>query len=76
MKIVILNKLLFYRPVSFRALYEFVDLHQDGEPYGKGPCSRRFVSRSQGQSSSSTQQTFASPKDVFLYGRGGSTNLR
>ncbi|XP_039292120.1 uncharacterized protein LOC111044919 [Nilaparvata lugens] len=66
------------RPVSFRALYEFVDLHQDGEPYGTGPCSRRFVSRSQPQTAqgqSSTPLTFGSPRDVFLYGRGGATNL-
>lgn len=63
-----------FRPVSFRALYEFVDLHQDGEPYGKGPCSRRFVSRAQTQPGEI--QTFTSPQDVFLYGRGGSTNLR
>ncbi|PSN38542.1 hypothetical protein C0J52_22225 [Blattella germanica] len=63
------------RPVSFRALYEFVDLHQDGEPYGSGPCSRKFVSRSQGPVPE-TPQKFQNPKNVFLYGRGGSPNIR
>ncbi|KAK6625096.1 hypothetical protein RUM43_005387 [Polyplax serrata] len=62
------------RHVSFKALYEFVDLHQDGETFGQGPCSRRFVSRSQGQQPSVIQK-FQSPKDVFLFGRGGNTNL-
>ncbi|GFG32351.1 hypothetical protein Cfor_10995 [Coptotermes formosanus] len=62
------------RPVSFRALYEFVDLHQDGEQYGTGPCSRKFVSRSQGPISD-RPQNFQSPKNVFLYGRGGSQNI-
>lgn len=62
------------RPVSFRALYEFVDLHQDGEGYGSGPCSRRFTSRT--QHLQGEPQNFTSPKDVFLFGRGGNTNLR
>ncbi|XP_033606214.1 uncharacterized protein LOC111861304, partial [Cryptotermes secundus] len=62
------------RPVSFRALYEFVDLHQDGEEYGKGPCSRKFVSRSQGPIQE-RPQNFRAPKNVFLYGRGGSPNM-
>lgn len=61
--------------MSFKALYEFVDLHQDGEAFGDGLCSRKFVSRTQGQSLN-TVQKFQSPKDVFLYGRGGNTNLR
>lgn len=63
-----------FRPVSFRALYEFVDLHQDGEAHGPGPCSRRFTSRS--LLSQGEPQNFTSPKDVFLFGRGGNTNLR
>ncbi|XP_054289663.1 uncharacterized protein LOC129004960, partial [Macrosteles quadrilineatus] len=61
------------RPLSFRALYEFVDLHQDGEPYGQGPCSRKFTSRS--QHLQGEPQNFTSPRDVFLFGRGGTTNL-
>ncbi|XP_069694968.1 uncharacterized protein [Periplaneta americana] len=62
------------RPVSFRALYEFVDLHQDGEQYGSGPCSRKFVSRSQGPVPE-VPQKFQAPRNVFLYGRGGSPNM-
>ncbi|XP_068086166.1 uncharacterized protein [Anabrus simplex] len=62
------------RPVLFRALYEFVDLHQDGEPMGTGPCSRRFVSRSQSPIAEAPLK-FHSPRDVFLFGRGGATNL-
>ncbi|XP_034252520.1 uncharacterized protein LOC117652003 [Thrips palmi] len=60
------------RPVSFRALYEFVDLHQDGLPYPEapGPCSRRFIVPGMLQ-----PQTFQSPRDVFLFGRGGAANL-
>ncbi|KAB0793651.1 hypothetical protein PPYR_13271 [Photinus pyralis] len=59
------------RPVQFRALYEFVDLHQDGEPYGIGACSRKFTTPLQ-----NTQQKFQAPRDIFLYGRGGAKNLR
>lgn len=61
--------------MSFKALYEFVDLHQDGEPFGRGPCSRRFLSRTGGPVPNFPQK-FESPKDVFLFGRGGNTNLR
>ncbi|KAH1003364.1 hypothetical protein HUJ05_011289 [Dendroctonus ponderosae] len=58
------------RPVSFKALYEFVDLHLDGEPFGAGPCSRRFAALSD-----ESLQKFRAPADVFLYGRGGSHNI-
>lgn len=61
------------RPISFRALYEFVDLYQDGEQWGTGICDRRFFSKS--QVTASSMYTFSSPKNVFLYGRGGSMNL-
>lgn len=60
-----------FRQVKFRALYEFVDLHIDGEPYGTGPCSRRFKTTVQ-----DGQQRFQAPRDIFLYGRGGSKNIR
>lgn len=53
-------------------LYEFVDLHQDGEQFGTGPCSRKFSSTDQ----SGGSQRFQSPRDIFLYGRGGSSNIR
>ncbi|XP_066247763.1 uncharacterized protein [Euwallacea similis] len=59
------------KPVSFKALYEFVDLHLDGDPYGEGPCSRKF-----GSLANESQQKFRSPGDIFLYGRGGSKNIR
>ncbi|KDR18394.1 hypothetical protein L798_07556, partial [Zootermopsis nevadensis] len=62
------------RPVSFRAFYEFVDLHVDGEQYGTGPCSRKFVRRSQAPLPEMTQN-FKAPRNVFLYGRGGSPNM-
>ncbi|XP_045473238.1 uncharacterized protein LOC123679795 [Harmonia axyridis] len=60
------------RPVRFRALYEFVDLHLDGEPWGSGPCSRRFTMSS---TQDNVPQKFVSPKDIFLYGRGGAKSL-
>ncbi|XP_022909988.1 uncharacterized protein [Onthophagus taurus] len=57
------------RPVKFRALYEFVDLHLDGEPFGEGPCNRRFTNLQD------AQKKFQAPKDIFLYGRGGAKNI-
>ena len=57
--------------MQFRALYEFVDLHLDGEPFGPDVCSRRFTSATQESS-----QKFRSPRDIFLYGRGGAKNIR
>ncbi|XP_045485141.1 uncharacterized protein LOC110995642 [Pieris rapae] len=63
------------KPVFFKALYEFVDLHQDGEPWGHGPCSRRFSSRSFPEAPPDPPVTFSSPRDVFLYGRGGNRNI-
>jgi len=54
-------------------MYEFVDLHQDGDPYGSGPCSRIFYSRTRDHYS---DRKFQGPRDIFLYGRGGSKNIR
>uniref|UniRef100_A0A8D8YX57 CUB domain-containing protein n=1 Tax=Cacopsylla melanoneura TaxID=428564 RepID=A0A8D8YX57_9HEMI len=63
------------RPVSFRALYEFVDLHQDGEPWIEhAACSRKFTTQRNPMSHQS-EFKFQSPKNVFLFGRGGSPNL-
>lgn len=59
------------RPVQFRALYEFVDLHLDGEPYPGGPCNRKFSTITE-----DSPQKFQAPKDIFLYGRGGAKELR
>lgn len=61
-----------FRPVTFKALYEFVDLYLDGEPYGDGQCSRKFTITS----NDAQQQKFKSPRDIFLYGRGGAKNIR
>ncbi|XP_050432272.1 uncharacterized protein LOC126840515 [Adelges cooleyi] len=62
------------KPVSFKALYEFVDLHQDGNawPEGKNKCSRIFY---RPKHSPSSVMAIRSPKNVFLYGRGGNKNL-
>ncbi|KAJ8683346.1 hypothetical protein QAD02_019138 [Eretmocerus hayati] len=60
------------RPLDFRALYEFVDLYQDGDPYGNGPCSRIFYSRNK---DNYPDRRFRAPRDIFLYGRGGARNL-
>ncbi|KAK9687582.1 hypothetical protein QE152_g36130 [Popillia japonica] len=57
------------RPVRFRVLYEFVDLHQDGEPLADGPCNRKFTNLQDGI------KKFQAPKDIFLYGRGGAKNI-
>lgn len=72
------------RPVRFAALYEFVDPRQDGEHMGPGPCDRRFTSRSRAGPASAglvpfrdlRDNSFRSPRDIFLYGRGGAKNLR
>ncbi|XP_071449874.1 uncharacterized protein [Hetaerina americana] len=65
------------RPVAFAAAYEFVDISQDGEAFGEGLCSRRFSSRPPASlvTVPSSPQRFTAPRNVFLYGRGGSTNL-
>lgn len=55
--------------VEFLARYEFVDTRQWGDPTpGGGPCDRTFTVR--------PDRLFASPRDVFLFGRGGSQKLR
>jgi len=75
------------RPVRFVALYEFVDPRQDGEPFGTGPCDRRFVSRHRtGPVMPSNvimpyrgdmrENSFRSSKDIFLFGRGGARHLK
>nr|XP_018909717.1 PREDICTED: uncharacterized protein LOC109038906 [Bemisia tabaci] len=62
-------------PASFRLRYEFVDTRLGGEPYfGRKDddvptttCSRLFRKMRSGQ--------IHTPKNVFLYGRGGTANL-
>ncbi|XP_066984149.1 LOW QUALITY PROTEIN: uncharacterized protein [Macrobrachium rosenbergii] len=55
--------------VEFLARYEFVDTRQWGTPTpGGGPCDRSFTVR--------PDRLFASPRDVFMFGRGGARRLR
>lgn len=54
---------------SFVARYEFVDTRQDGIAIGRTECDRRFDSRS------AKGGFISSPKNVFLYGRGGRENI-
>ncbi|XP_064083288.1 uncharacterized protein LOC135199311 [Macrobrachium nipponense] len=55
--------------VEFLARYEFVDKRQWGDPTpGGGPCDRMFTLR--------PDRLFASPRDVFLFGRGGAKRLQ
>lgn len=54
--------------IEFLARYEFVDQRQWGEPNVHGKeCDRIFKMRS--------DRFFASPRNVFLFGRGGSRDL-
>ena len=54
--------------IEFLARYEFVDKRQWGESSSTGgPCDRMFGSR--------PDRTFSSPKNVFLFGRGGNRDL-
>ncbi|XP_064090100.1 uncharacterized protein LOC135204060 [Macrobrachium nipponense] len=55
--------------VEFLARYEFVDKRQWGVPTpGGGTCDRTFTMQ--------PDRLFASPRDVFLFGRGGAHKLR
>ncbi|XP_023245577.1 uncharacterized protein LOC106637106 [Copidosoma floridanum] len=60
------------RPLDFQALYEFVDLYQDGDPYGSAPCSRVFYSRTR---DNYPDRKFRAPRNIFMYGRGGAKNI-
>ncbi|XP_054713757.1 uncharacterized protein LOC129223218 [Uloborus diversus] len=56
---------------SFTLRYEFVDMRQHGIPVAGSPssCNRRFDSRT------NHIGTVSSPKNIFLFGRGGSDNI-
>ncbi|KAK7085285.1 hypothetical protein SK128_027934 [Halocaridina rubra] len=55
--------------IEFLARYEFVDTRQWGDPKRNGgPCDRIFKER--------PDRLFASPRDVFMFGRGGAKRLR
>ncbi|XP_066582261.1 uncharacterized protein [Prorops nasuta] len=54
--------------VNFHAVYEFVSTLQGGEQWGDGACSRIWRKVRSGE--------VTSPRDVRLFGRGGSTKLK
>lgn len=58
-------------PASFRLKYEFIDTRQNGEPLQikdySAACHRVFRKKSSGE--------INSPKNVFLFGRGGAKDL-
>lgn len=60
--------------MRFKLRYEFVDYQQDGEAITEDKrCERKFISvdlqrREMGK--------FRSVRNIFLFGRGGSTNLK
>ncbi|XP_076067286.1 uncharacterized protein LOC143040299 [Oratosquilla oratoria] len=54
--------------VEFLARYEFVSTRQWGDPMGPNPCDRLFTLR--------PDRLFASPRNVFFYGRGGAKKLK
>ncbi|XP_055909808.1 uncharacterized protein LOC129944417 isoform X3 [Eupeodes corollae] len=62
------------RPLDFKLKYEFVDLHQDGIPMGgEHDCNRKFVSS---QMDRKDPAIFRSIRNIFMFGRGGTRNLR
>lgn len=73
----VLNAIVFFflfRPVRFKLRYEFVDYQQDGVAMSEEKkCDRKFISvdlqrREMGK--------FRSVRNIFLFGRGGSSNLK
>lgn len=66
--------ILNFRPVNFKLRYEFVDLQQDGMPLAdSNECSRKFISN---QLDKKEPIVFRSTRNIFLFGRGGATNLK
>lgn len=67
------------RPLNFKLRYEFVDLLQDGvamtveSDKSEYNCNRRFVSTSVEKRDPSVVR---SVRNVFLFGRGGASNLK
>uniref|UniRef100_A0A1B0BBU0 DUF7805 domain-containing protein n=1 Tax=Glossina palpalis gambiensis TaxID=67801 RepID=A0A1B0BBU0_9MUSC len=63
------------RPLEFKLKYEFIDLHQDGLPLGGGEhdCNRKFISSLMDRKDPAI---FRSVRNIFLFGRGGTRNLR
>ncbi|XP_071036230.1 uncharacterized protein [Parasteatoda tepidariorum] len=63
------SELLTSSTSSFTARYEFIDTRLQGTQIDHSECDRRLDSRI------SKQGSFASPRNLFLYGRGGRKNL-
>ncbi|XP_054735461.1 uncharacterized protein LOC129242692 [Anastrepha obliqua] len=63
------------RPLEFKLKYEFIDLHQDGLPLagGENDCNRKFVSSLMDRKDAAI---FRSVRNIFLFGRGGTRNLK
>lgn len=64
------------RPLGFKIRYEFVDLLQDGMPFDGASdydCSRKFVST---QIERKEPGIVRSVRNIFLFGRGGATNVK
>ncbi|KPU78217.1 uncharacterized protein Dana_GF10200, isoform B [Drosophila ananassae] len=63
------------RPLDFKLKYEFIDLHQDGLPWGGGEhdCNRKFLSNMMDRKDPAI---FRSVRNIFLFGRGGTRNLK
>jgi len=66
---------VFFRPLDFKLKYEFIDLHQDGLPWGGGEhdCNRKFLSSMMDRKDPAI---FRSVRNIFLFGRGGTRNLK
>lgn len=63
-----------FRPLQFKLRYEFIDFQQDGLPIGtEHECSRKFVSSLMDHND---QGNFRSTKNIFMFGRGGTPNLK
>lgn len=65
---------LIYRPVKFKLRYEFVDYQQDGTPiYSEHECQRKFVSS---ELERRDMGKFRSVRNIFLFGRGGASDMK
>lgn len=63
-----------FRPVRFKLRYEFVDYQQEGAPMlTEHECHRKFVST---ELERRDMGKFRSVRNIFLFGRGGATNLK
>ena len=63
--------------LEFVARYEFVTVAQDGLPLSRNhqSCDREFRSDQVGGRYNTQDNAFATPRNVFLFGRGGQENI-